>query len=178
MLDPHGKTSHFIWRDPSHILAWAWHPSHGDKFYLYEDRTDRVEVVAPDVMTENGHCSYLPGGRMDPQRHVPGPAAGAARLPLRHRDGEEAPARPLPLAAGVRRRVALRHASPRLLCLGIPAIDPAASEQVRLVCASMHTAGIVEHFADFDAAAAKFVPGASMSRRSGTILWPSRVRPR
>lgn len=64
VLDPHGKTSHFIWRDPSHILAWAWHPSHGDKFYLYEDRTDRVEVVAPDVMTENGHCSYLPGGRM------------------------------------------------------------------------------------------------------------------
>jgi Tol biopolymer transport system component len=64
VLDPYGKTSHFIWRDPSHILAWAWHPSHGDKFYLYEDRTDRVEVVAPDVMTENGHCSYLPGGRM------------------------------------------------------------------------------------------------------------------
>ena len=64
VLDPYGKTSHFIWRDPGHILAWAWHPSHGDKFYLYEDRTDRVEVVAPDVMTENGHCSYLPGGRM------------------------------------------------------------------------------------------------------------------
>lgn len=64
VLDPYGKTSHFIWRDPSHILAWAWHPSHGDKFYLYEDRTDRVEVVAPDVMTENGHCTYLPGGRM------------------------------------------------------------------------------------------------------------------
>lgn len=64
VLDPYGKTSHFIWRDPRHILAWAWHPSHGDKFYLYEDRTDRVEVVAPDVMTENGHCTYLPGGRM------------------------------------------------------------------------------------------------------------------
>ncbi len=64
VLDPYGKTSHFIWRDPTHILAWAWHPSHGDKFYLYRDRTDRVEVVAPDVMTENGHCTYLPGGRM------------------------------------------------------------------------------------------------------------------
>jgi hypothetical protein len=63
VLDPHGKTSHFIWRDPRHILAWAYHPSHGEKFYLYEDRTDRVEVVAPDVMTENGHCTYPPGGR-------------------------------------------------------------------------------------------------------------------
>ena len=28
VVDPYGKTSHFIWRDPTHILAWAWHPSH------------------------------------------------------------------------------------------------------------------------------------------------------
>lgn len=61
ILDPHGRTSHFIWRDPQHVLAWAWHPSHGDKFYLYRDQTDRVEVVGPDVMTVNGHCTYLPG---------------------------------------------------------------------------------------------------------------------
>ena len=27
VLDPYGNTSHFIWRDPQHILAWAWHPS-------------------------------------------------------------------------------------------------------------------------------------------------------
>ncbi len=60
VLDPYGKTSHFIWRDPQHVLAWAWHPSRGNKFYLYQDRTDRVEVVAPDVITANGHCSYLP----------------------------------------------------------------------------------------------------------------------
>ncbi|MBX6312341.1 MAG: hypothetical protein IRY99_05390 [Isosphaeraceae bacterium] len=63
VLDPYGKTSHYIWRDPRHILAWAWHPSLGEKFYLYEDRTDRVEAVAPEVMTENGHCTYLPGNR-------------------------------------------------------------------------------------------------------------------
>ena len=63
ILDPHGKTSHFIWRDPQHVLAWAWHPSHGDKFYLYRDRTEQVEVVGPEVMTVNGHCTYLPGNR-------------------------------------------------------------------------------------------------------------------
>ena len=63
ILDPHGRTSHFIWRDPKHVLAWAWHPSHQDKFYLYKDRTDQVEVVGPDVMTVNGHCTYLPGNR-------------------------------------------------------------------------------------------------------------------
>jgi hypothetical protein len=63
ILDPHGKTSHFIWRDPQHVLAWAWHPSHGERFYLYRDKTEQVEVVGKDVMTVNGHCTYLPGGR-------------------------------------------------------------------------------------------------------------------
>ncbi|MCE5309450.1 MAG: hypothetical protein LLG20_17550 [Acidobacteriales bacterium] len=63
VVDPYGRTSHFIWRDASHILAWAWHPSHGDKFYLYEDRSERVEAIGPDVMTRNGHCTYLPGNR-------------------------------------------------------------------------------------------------------------------
>ena len=63
VVDPYGQTSHFIWRDARHILAWARHPSHGDKFYLYEDRSDKVEVVGPDVMTVNGHCTYLPDKR-------------------------------------------------------------------------------------------------------------------
>ena len=63
VIDPYGKTSHFIWRDPRHVLAWAWHPSQGDKFYLYQDQTTRAEAVAPGVMTVNGHCSYLPGNR-------------------------------------------------------------------------------------------------------------------
>jgi len=63
ILDPHGKTSHYIWRDPERLLAWASHPSHGDKFYLYQDRTDRVEVVGPEVMVVNGHCTYLANPR-------------------------------------------------------------------------------------------------------------------
>jgi hypothetical protein len=61
VVDPYGKTSHFIWRDPRHILAWAWHPSHDSAFYLYEDGTDQVEIVGRGVMRRNGHCSYLPG---------------------------------------------------------------------------------------------------------------------
>jgi len=35
----------------------------GGKFYLFEDQSDRVEPVGPDVMTRDGHCSYLPGNR-------------------------------------------------------------------------------------------------------------------
>jgi hypothetical protein len=63
VLDPHGKTSHFIWRDPKNVLAWAWHPSYGERFYLYRDKSKDVEVVGDGVMTVNGHCTYLPGGR-------------------------------------------------------------------------------------------------------------------
>ena len=61
IVDDYGRTSHFIWRDPTHILAWAWHPSHEWAFYLYEDGSSEVEVVGRDVMTRNGHCTYLPG---------------------------------------------------------------------------------------------------------------------
>ena len=63
VLDPYGKTSHYDWRDPQHILAWAAHPSQGEKFYVYEDQSPKVEVVGPDVMTRNGHCTYLPDRR-------------------------------------------------------------------------------------------------------------------
>ena len=63
VLDRYGRTSHFIWRDPKHVLAWAQHPSHGEKFYLYRDQTQQVQVIGPDVMTVNGHCTYLPGNR-------------------------------------------------------------------------------------------------------------------
>jgi hypothetical protein len=63
VVDPYGGTSHFVWRDPRHILAWAKHPSHGEKFYLYKDKSADVEVVGKDVMTRNGHCTYLPGNK-------------------------------------------------------------------------------------------------------------------
>ncbi len=62
VIDHSGHTSHFIWRDPQHILAWTRHSSHGNAFYLFEDRPGgSIEPVGLDVMTQNGHCSYLPG---------------------------------------------------------------------------------------------------------------------
>jgi hypothetical protein len=74
IVDPYGQTSHFIWRDPKHILAWASHPSHGTKFYLYEDRTEKVEAIGPDVMVVNGHCTYLPDKRWILNDTYPDPA--------------------------------------------------------------------------------------------------------
>ncbi|MGI9428691.1 MAG: hypothetical protein ACR2NM_08545, partial [Bythopirellula sp.] len=61
IVDDSGGTSHFIWRDPQHILAWTRLPSHGSRFYLFNEPTGVAEVISPDVMKLNGHCSYLPG---------------------------------------------------------------------------------------------------------------------
>jgi hypothetical protein len=60
-LDPLGKTSHFVWRDPEHVFAWAYYPSHGERFYLYRDKSREVLVVGPEKMTVNGHNTYVPG---------------------------------------------------------------------------------------------------------------------
>ena len=63
VLDPYGLPSHYIWRDPQHILCFAPHPSFGRRFYLYKDQTDQTEVVGVKEMTQDGHCTYLPGNR-------------------------------------------------------------------------------------------------------------------
>lgn len=60
VLDPLGRTSHFVWRDPKNVFAWAFHPSHGDRFYLFHDKTRDVEVVGDEKMPVNGHNTYLP----------------------------------------------------------------------------------------------------------------------
>ena len=61
IVDGNGYHSHFIWRDPTHILGWSNQPSHGRAFYLFEDGTDKVEAIGPDMMQQDGHCTYLPG---------------------------------------------------------------------------------------------------------------------
>ena len=55
--------SHFDWRDPHHILAWARQKDRGDHFYVFTDRTHNVEMVGASVLTRDGHCSYSPDRR-------------------------------------------------------------------------------------------------------------------
>lgn len=59
MFGRHGMVSHFIWRDPQHILAWSTEPE-GNFFHLYEDQTDNVERIAEGVLLRDGHCTYSP----------------------------------------------------------------------------------------------------------------------
>ena len=62
MVDDSGAMSHFIWRDARHILGWTRTAALGLGFHLFEDRVGPVGIVAADVMTRDGHCTYLPGG--------------------------------------------------------------------------------------------------------------------
>lgn len=62
---PNGYASHFIWRDPRHILAQSRHWLGNDNWgnFLFED-TDgggKVKEIGRGVLDPNGHLSYLPG---------------------------------------------------------------------------------------------------------------------
>ncbi len=59
-LADHGMVSHFIWKNPQQILAWAREPGVKDHFFLYTDRSDTVEMVGEGILTTDGHCTYSP----------------------------------------------------------------------------------------------------------------------
>ena len=58
-LDQSGKTSHFIWRDPEHVLAWTKYKGENG-FFLFTDQSREVEWVGKGDMMRNGHQTYLP----------------------------------------------------------------------------------------------------------------------
>lgn len=61
LLDPDGHTSHFIWRGSDQVCAWTKPKGRQSGFYVFTDRTRKVERVGEGVMTLNGHNTYVPG---------------------------------------------------------------------------------------------------------------------
>ena len=59
LLDPSGKTSHFIWNGNDAICAWTRPHDKPWGFYMLHDKSDRVEPVGAEVMTKNGHNTYV-----------------------------------------------------------------------------------------------------------------------
>jgi len=57
------RISHFDWRNANQILAWARRYDIGDRYFLFTDRTDQIEVVGEGTLTCDGHCSYSPDRR-------------------------------------------------------------------------------------------------------------------
>ncbi len=61
IIDPYNYTSHFIWKDKNHILAWTELPEQGEGFFLFKDSViPEITHIGKGVMTRNGHCTYLP----------------------------------------------------------------------------------------------------------------------
>jgi hypothetical protein len=60
LIDYSGYTSHFIWRDPEHIMAWTKIAPAGDGFYLFKDQEGaEPELEGEGIMSVNGHNTYL-----------------------------------------------------------------------------------------------------------------------
>jgi len=62
---PNGYASHFIWRDPQHILAqsrnWLGVTQWGN-FLFKDDEQGPISQVGAGILDGSGHLSYLPGG--------------------------------------------------------------------------------------------------------------------
>ena len=83
IIDDNGLTSHFIWRDSTHILAYSEQPSHGARFYLFEDGGDNIHRSGRRRGPRTGWPLLLPAWRpMDPQRHLPRPATPTIAAPV------------------------------------------------------------------------------------------------
>lgn len=65
ILDPSGHTSHFIWRNPTEVCMWTKPIGQEWGFYLFKDQTEEVSPVGAEVMTVNGHNTYLPNTNGD-----------------------------------------------------------------------------------------------------------------
>jgi Tol biopolymer transport system component len=63
VVNDSGMWSHFIWRDPQHLLSWSRNSARGDAMYLNQDRTDSLAVVANGAIAHDSHVSYLPDGQ-------------------------------------------------------------------------------------------------------------------
>ncbi|MBN1349686.1 hypothetical protein JXJ21_09770 [candidate division KSB1 bacterium] len=60
VLNDSRMTSHFCWKNDRQILAWANRPEIGNRFYLFEDMTEKkYEIVGEGVLKVDGHCSFL-----------------------------------------------------------------------------------------------------------------------
>lgn len=61
LVDESGYTSHFIWKDREHIMAWSKIEPKGNGFYLFKDEEGATpEIEGEGIMTVNGHNTYLP----------------------------------------------------------------------------------------------------------------------
>ncbi len=60
VIDANGTTSHFIWKNADQILAWSRQQNRGGFYVFQDDVNPAPKIVGADVMTRDGHCTYVP----------------------------------------------------------------------------------------------------------------------
>jgi len=63
LVSDHEMISHFDWCGPDKILAWGRRFGIGDRYFLFTDQSDEIQIVGEDVFSCDGHCSYSPDGQ-------------------------------------------------------------------------------------------------------------------
>lgn len=63
IVDPSGFTSHFVWRDPTHLCAYTRPAGMPQAFYILQDKSGNIEPIKTNKMPVNGHQTYVPGRR-------------------------------------------------------------------------------------------------------------------
>ncbi len=62
VVDDSGNMSHFVWKDPAHILGFSKPVGHDWAFYLFDERDGSMTMELDE--RRNGHCLYLPGNKI------------------------------------------------------------------------------------------------------------------
>ena len=59
LLNDDGMTSHFDWKNNTQILAWANKYNIGQRYFLFTDKTQQVQIIGEKSLTPfgDGHCS-------------------------------------------------------------------------------------------------------------------------
>lgn len=61
VLEPNGIVSHFIWRDPQHLVAWARPEAEAKPCVIaYRDQTREYTKIGEQQIPVDGHMTYLP----------------------------------------------------------------------------------------------------------------------
>ncbi len=51
-----------MWKSDDEIIVWGPHDG-AIHYHLYHDATGKVDIIGPDILTENGHMTYSRDGR-------------------------------------------------------------------------------------------------------------------
>ena len=60
VMDPYGSTSHYNWRDDTHLICWTYTPMLGSAYTLFTDKSRDAERIGAGILTTNGHMTYSP----------------------------------------------------------------------------------------------------------------------